>query len=312
MTVCIAAIYQGSSIIGVSDRMITAGDIQFEPPASKINKVTTSIAIMTAGDANIQQQLIDAARSYINKKIDEDPDKWLSISDIAEFYRDCYIELRSKLAEKALLAPLGLTYESFLEKQKEMAEDFISDITFNLRQFYIESAHTIITGIDDSGPHIYVVRDDTIEVSDKVGFAAVGIGTNHALSHFMLSKYSPSANEPKALLTIHQAKKKSEVSPGIGADTDMFVVGPTPGSLTIIEPIENLDIIKDLDEFYKSYVKAINDLDDETEHKIRDYLDDINKQPEQDQKVEIPAVETNSEVSKKPTATETVKKSAKK
>jgi hypothetical protein len=37
-------------IVLALDRMITAGDIQFEPPTGKITALTSSIAIMASGD----------------------------------------------------------------------------------------------------------------------------------------------------------------------------------------------------------------------------------------------------------------------
>ena len=45
VTVCIAARSQGNLVLA-SDRMLTAGDIQFEPPTSKMALLTSSIALM--------------------------------------------------------------------------------------------------------------------------------------------------------------------------------------------------------------------------------------------------------------------------
>jgi len=54
MTVCIAAVCEGNILIGASDRMLTSGDIQFQPPTTKIYTFTTSINVMTSGDAGFQ------------------------------------------------------------------------------------------------------------------------------------------------------------------------------------------------------------------------------------------------------------------
>jgi hypothetical protein len=43
MTVCIAARSNGPLLLA-SDRMLTAGDIQFEPPVRKLHMLTSSIA----------------------------------------------------------------------------------------------------------------------------------------------------------------------------------------------------------------------------------------------------------------------------
>jgi len=274
MTVCIAAIYNGNSILGISDRMITAGDVQFEPPSPKIVDVTNSIVVMTAGDANIQTQLLNTISPIIINKVNAEPQKWISVSEVADLYRNTYIKIRSDLAEKAILSPYGLDYDSFISRQKSMSDEFVNDLSYKLRQFSIEAAHTIVAGLDESGPHIFVVRNDNVSCDDRVGFAAVGIGSNHAISHFMLSGYTRSSPEPKALLTIHQAKKKSEASPGVGQDTDMFVLGPNLGTFNMLVPVPDtsLDVIKDMDGFYKKYKAKIARLDKETEIKIKDYL----------------------------------------
>ena len=47
VTVCIAA-RSGPNLIGASDRMLTSGDIQFEPTlTSKLTQITTSLAVFT-------------------------------------------------------------------------------------------------------------------------------------------------------------------------------------------------------------------------------------------------------------------------
>lgn len=276
MTVCIAAIYNNNSILGVSDRMITSGDIQFDRPQRKIISLTNSIAVMTAGNTNVQTQLYTMVTSFIKKKLDANPTKWIQVEDVATFYRDSYIQLRKELAERSVLAPYGLTYETFIKEQKVMSDEFVEDIIYRIRRYIPDSVETIVLGIDDSGPHIYIVRNDEIVWHDVIGFAAVGIGSNHALSHFMLSGYTRSASEAKALLTLHQAKKKAEVSPGVGQGTDICIVGPKPGSFYIIEPgLIGLDIVKDLDKVYKTYTKKISKLDEKTERDIVDYLSKI-------------------------------------
>jgi 20S proteasome alpha/beta subunit len=288
VTVCIAAIYNKNSIIGVSDRMITAGDIQFQPPARKIIPVTSSIVIMTAGDANVQQQLLTATSTYIDKRLAVDSKTWIPVKDIANFYRNRYTEINAEEAEKAILVPQGLTFETFLRKQKEMSQEYISDLAYKLQRFAIDDIATIVAGVDDEGAHIYTVRNGEVSWDNKVGFSAVGIGSNHALSHIMLSGYSKDATETKALLTVHQAKKRAEVSPGVGQDTDMFLTGPAPGTFMMLEPLHatKVDIVKGLDNFYAKYQKAIDRLDKNIESKIKVYIETIISTPSAEQQAE--------------------------
>lgn len=291
LTVCIAAINNGA-VIGASDRMITAGDIEFEPPIPKILSLTTSIVVLTAGDQSIQMQVFQKAHKIIIEKIDAEPQKWIDVLYAAEVYSKCFYELRNKLIENHVLSPYNLTFDSFIVRQKEMDMTFIDMINNKIRIFInnLGGIETIITGIDSSVPHIdesshiYVVTDGEISCHDKLGFASIGIGSNHALSHFMLSKYTTSVPPSKALLTIHQAKKKSEISPGVGKETDMFLIVGL-GKFTMFDQLSKKDIIEDLDGFYKKYIEKIEDLNKKNEDEIADYFNKLMEQiPESDQR----------------------------
>lgn len=277
MTVCIAAIYNNNAIFGASDRMVTGGygDITFEPPAPKIFSLTNSIAVLTAGNQSIQIQVYQDVSKTIGEKIISEPTKWIEVSFAAELYSKAFYKLRNKRVEERVLSNYGLTFDTFIARQKQMSEDFINMLSSKIQRCIkeIDSIETIITGIDDTGPHIFVVQDGEISCHDKLGFASIGIGGNHAISHFMFTAYSRMAPETKALLTIHQAKKKAEVSPGVGKNTDMCVIGPLKGSLNMItKPPFPTDVVKDLDGFYEKYKKRIDKMDKKTEKDIEKYM----------------------------------------
>ena len=96
VTVCVTAMCNGNTIIGASDRMLTAGDIQFEPQQTKIFPLTTSIAVMLAGDSSMQAEVLQCVQSDVNKRIDSEPQKWWNVSDIAELYSQHYNKVRFK------------------------------------------------------------------------------------------------------------------------------------------------------------------------------------------------------------------------
>jgi hypothetical protein len=63
LTVCIAAICEGGIVLGACDKMMTAGDVEFEPQAPtgrsmKVFPITNSIAVMTAGDSGLQSEIV--------------------------------------------------------------------------------------------------------------------------------------------------------------------------------------------------------------------------------------------------------------
>lgn len=69
MTVCIGAICTWNNqpmIIGASDRMLTAGDIEFEPPQPKAVQITPHVISLIAGDSSAQATISANTRKEIS------------------------------------------------------------------------------------------------------------------------------------------------------------------------------------------------------------------------------------------------------
>jgi hypothetical protein len=75
------------------------------------------------------------------------------------------------------------------------------------------------------GAQIYQADGDGIASSGMIGFAAIGIGARHAESQFMLGEHTRFDPFHEAILLTYIAKKRSEVAPGVGTQTDMFFIG---------------------------------------------------------------------------------------
>lgn len=244
MTVCVATRCHENIVFGASDRMLTSGDVEFEPDTAKIIPLTTSIVAMTAGDSAFQAEIIWQLFSTLKIRLEKEPKKWLSVRDVAYLYQYCRTEIKKKRAEVSLLVPLGLDQNSFISRQKEMAPDFISKLIKELVNFNVPSIETILAGVDDQGSHIYTILDDDIRCDDAVGFSAIGSGYWHANSQLMLARYHYEAPMADSLLLTYMAKKRAEVAPGVGKGTDMFTVGPQLGSYTRIVLPETWEQLK--------------------------------------------------------------------
>ena len=268
MTVCIAAICNfKNTILGACDRMMTSGDIEFEPnlptvdqspPVNlwdtanpKIYVATTSILFMTAGDSALQTEIMADVISSMQGLLKLEPDKWVDVKDAAGSYLEAYNKAKSARVEKQILIPLGLNSDTFISRQSEMHADFILDTTRRIHRCEdefkdVHGVETIVTGIDNSGAHIYEVCKSTggdhVRCCDSVGFAAVGIGRRHAESQFMMAGHNPHSHRDETLLLTYMAKKRSEVAPGVGRGTDMFVIGPSLGSLAMMDNIADIDM----------------------------------------------------------------------
>jgi 20S proteasome alpha/beta subunit len=281
VTVCIASIYNNNSLLGASDKMLTNYDVEFEPSdraAKKTFPVTKNIVVMTAGGSSIHAHLLPKLQDFVNKRLEEDSSALLPVVDVANNYQKQYIEYRRGVAENQFLAPLGLNLETFTAIQQTMNQQLVLNIASGLVDFkidYNEDIEAIIAGIDETGPHLYVLQSDNLICNDNVGFAAIGSGANHAISQLELSGLSRHSPEVKTLVAVHRAKKKSEISHGVGRATDMFVIGPRPNSLNWLEPTDKIktDIVSDMDGFYQRYLSSIARLDQREQAKIQEYLD---------------------------------------
>jgi hypothetical protein len=227
--------------------MLTAGDVEFQPKAGKIRELTSSIALMTAGDSSLQTEIISRVSLEVGARIEADPKNWWLVKDVADLYAKHYGAIRRERSERSILSPLGLTHETFISRQSEMADSFLRNLSTELINFSMPSVATIITGSDLVGEHIYVVSGGDVECLDSVGFAAIGIGRWHANSQFMFAGHDRSKPIPETLLLTYAAKRRAEVSPGVGEGTDMFTIGARLGSYVRVGP----QVIDDLEKIYK-------------------------------------------------------------
>src|SRR6266699_840463 len=120
VTVCVAAICEGNTILGASDRMLTAADIQFEPEQSKIVPVTNSIAIMVSGDSAVQAEVLQSLHVQVGSWIAAHPKLWVPVLEVADLYNKGRNHVHLRQSENAILAPLGLDGGTFLTKRREM------------------------------------------------------------------------------------------------------------------------------------------------------------------------------------------------
>lgn len=274
MTVCVAAMFSGNSIMGASDRMLTAGDIQFEPQQPKIIKLTTSIFIMVAGDSSMQAEIIQNVRNDVQDRINKEPENWWRVQDVANLYSKYYNKSRFERAEKNILSPLGLDNNAFIERQKEMDSSLVRQLATELINYEAPRISSIFAGIDNNGPHIYVADNENVSCQDLVGFASIGVGSWHANSQLMFAGHTKYKLLPETLLLVYSAKKRAEVAPGVGEATDMFLVGPNLGDS--IYPLGN-HVYDTLKKIHLSEQRREKTANKKARESITQYVDQLNK-----------------------------------
>jgi 20S proteasome alpha/beta subunit len=291
VTVCIAAIYEGSGIVGASDRMLTAGDVQFEPSTPKIRFYTNSIGSLIAGDANLQAE-INSEVWIKTKEIILQSTAWVKVKDVAMICKkECDKALRG-MAERRILDPFGITLAEFMSRQTEFSGDFVRDIGTELLSFEGPLVQTIIAGCDDEGPHIYTVDNDSIQCHDGVGFAAIGAGQAHANSQMMAFSHSFRSSLADTLRAVFFAKKRAEIAPGVGPNTDMMVVVGR-GGLSMIA--DNVQI--ELENRYAEEKRRQNKVANTTREKIGNFVQGILDKPPTSEQAQLPPPAPESDTS---------------
>lgn len=141
VTVCIAALFRfnyaligstpdvGTAALTLSDRMVTAGDVQYEPQQLKIAHITPRTIIMIAGEYSVHSQALLAT----HRQVRSDPS--VSPYNISLIYGQSLQAVRQKQGEDILLAPIGLNTETFLAQQKDMSDRFVDSMTIQLQGF---------------------------------------------------------------------------------------------------------------------------------------------------------------------------------
>lgn len=276
MTVCVAAICADTTVVGASDRMVTAGDVEFEPPQTKVSALSSSIAVMIAGDSSLQLEILYALRDQVNLAIQTTPQVWLNVRDVADWYYQHYQAARQKRAERAILAPLGLDRQSFISKQSQMQPSLVTRLAGELLNFDMPEIEVIVAGVDNSGPHIYVADNRGVTVRDSAGFAAIGIGYWHANSQFMFAGHARWKPMPEALLLTYSAKRRAEVAPGVGEGTDMFMIGPQLGSYFSIGE----HVTEALRKIYERTTKRADTSQERARKEVNHYVEELGEQAE--------------------------------
>jgi hypothetical protein len=254
MTVCVAAICSGNSsnvintVIGASDRLITYGDIKYEPDMTKVINISRYINAMIAGDDPVQTEIYYNVISVVNSKYTAEPNYVWPVKEVADLWSYFFIQYRRKVIQNEVLSLKGLNWETYISRQKEMIPEFLNDVETEVTRAegVLPTIETIICGVDHTGVHIYTVHNERVTPHDKTGFAAIGSGHWQANSHFMAGKHTPYSPFAKALIMTYSAKKRAEISPHIGGITDMFCIDATIGILTL-----NQQTIGGLDRIYR-------------------------------------------------------------
>ncbi len=243
MTVCVAMIVkdiysQLPEIVFTADRQVTNDDVCFESGYSKIKLLHVHAYILASSeDAPKSDEIIIKTK----QRLSEEKCTVREVVDILS--EECKLKYESELEEqrKHVFAKYHTTVEEFKSnsKSKILSDEVKIDILNHLEMIertYMDyfKADFLVVGIDDA-PHIYVVDQfGKIKVLDYQGFAATGSGDRLAYHEITRWANFPQT-EAQAIVTVYNAKKRSERAPGVGGLTDLMILRKDPNGVYVHE-----------------------------------------------------------------------------
>jgi len=256
VTVCIAAIATGlvkgdkkdkeiPVIVGASDRMVSALDIGYERPQSKISRITPFIVALSAGNDAVQAEVLSRTESHFQTELANNP-RWFPVEEVADKYSQNLVTYLREAIERTILEPVGLNWDTYMSSHPDRHPLWFEERRKEVFEDYPPSTETIVAGVDESGAHIFEVnRDGLVVRRDRAAFATIGSGYRHAESQFMFEGHSPSKSYPDTLFLTYVAKRRAEVAPGVGKDTDLFTISLRGGYVELQEELDTFKKVYD-------------------------------------------------------------------
>ena len=252
-------------MVVAADRMVTAShpSIEFEHGLSKIDVLTNTCVMLSAGDALAHADIARQSTGQLGRL--ERP----AVAEIAEAVRKSYIGQRKKRIEELFLEPRGWDFDHFYQQHaRVLPTDLVLTLDNQISTFDY-GVTMIIAGTDLTEGHIYGLRHPgQVECYDALGYYAIGIGAEHALASLIRNGCTPHTAPEAALYYVYEAKRAAESAPGVGKDTDLAIIR-SDGS----QQLDN-GVLERLDEIHKQRVAPMTD-------KIQKQIDGLLKRGEE-------------------------------
>jgi len=218
MTVCIAAISKKTVIIGITDKLITAGNpvSTYETvDGEKVQQLTDKTMVMFAGDVVHATEIIKLAKTKVTSGS--------TVFDAATSLRNAFEEYWNLLLSNYLMTRFRIDLETFMKNQNAFDADLVKSVNGIAMQFNID-VEFIIAGVDDTAYIYHLDNETTIKEHTSLGYLSIGSGKQHAISSMIESEYNSDGSKPEAIMALLQAKKRAEYDPGVGKNCDIAVI----------------------------------------------------------------------------------------
>jgi hypothetical protein len=216
--------------------MVTLGNfIEFEHAASKMAEASSVAIVMIAGDSLLGTRLAEQVGRTVAGSTP-------AIADLARQLAVEYETVRQGQLEEQILAPRGLDLNSFYGAHNSLNPQITAMLDNQMAQFNL-GVELLLAGVDPSGAHIHTVYNPgrVERLHDPIGYAAVGSGTIHALQSMIGFGHCASADYHETVFRVYASKRRAEVAPGVGRDTDMAVISGTGTHWLTRQELEQLE-----------------------------------------------------------------------
>src|SRR3954470_10999978 len=174
MTVGIAVICEeGKAIVMAADRLITVGEASLvtEVAHPKLKQLSPNLWLTITGSVQQYEYALERFEG-VSQLV-----RGNSIHRIARRFRKACHRIRAKILQYRFTeANLGITYEDFSKQCMDNPTTNIMSDIYNKMLAHPFDMLVLMAGIDDRGPHIYLINDMTINSFKAMGYAAIGIG----------------------------------------------------------------------------------------------------------------------------------------
>lgn len=225
MTVCLGALCADTdgtgprAVVVASDRMITLGGLtEFEHDVPKVAAISDKIVALMAGDAVRGSRLMRELRRGI-------PAGPSTVEQVANVAAMMYARHRQQQLDTELFIPRGITMQQYYGSMQQMLPQLVGAIDQYMLGFNY-GTDFLLAGVDDGGAHLFSLGNPGGAASDleMVGFHAIGSGFLHALQSMIGFAHTPHRTLQETVFAVFASKRRAEVAPGVGKETDMLIV----------------------------------------------------------------------------------------
>jgi len=224
LTVGIGAICEdGKSAVVAADKMVTFGapmSLQTEPPTlKKITQLNERTLLVFSGSTGDGEEIVSGAMPFITATKQ-------SVGQIAEAVKESYVRLKQRRAEETILKPwLGADFKQFQTLIAQSSSSQILQQVLMMISQHNLNTDFLVAGLDDSGAQVFIVtHPGMLFPLATTGFGSIGSGGVHAGVRMSLGQHTKAASLVDTLYNVYEAKRASEVAPGVGKLTDLAVI----------------------------------------------------------------------------------------